>query len=370
LKRSEKLKLAASYLKVHLSQQWALTTGLGAGKPSMICALVNWQCNFKCYFCFHPYYSGRETLPLEDWKRILDGLREWLGTFRMNFLGGEPFLRKDFTQILAHARSLGIMSGITTNASLITEDIAKEVAKLDLFSVGISVDGVTAKTHEYARGCPGQFENVRAGIANLKKFCSPDMKIIIRSIIMEKNLEEIIPLVNWVQDWGLTGIIIQPLDYAPILNPVPPPGETLPVDFNSWIKKYGDNQVKDLDKVDKVIDELIEMKKNGSPILNEPGALEIIKEYFHNPRIRTANRCQAGVQNFMIVPNGDVHNCVNTVIFKPIGNLKATKPEDVWNSEEAMRVRKEIRACKRTCLFFSHAKRGLIEKARMFIKYV
>ena len=51
----------------------------------------------------------------------------------------------------------------------------------------------------------------------------------------------------------------------------------------SRINNYAENQVKDLDKVDKVIDESIEMKKNGAPVLNESGALEIIKEYFHNP---------------------------------------------------------------------------------------
>ncbi|MBN1233598.1 MAG: radical SAM protein [Candidatus Coatesbacteria bacterium] len=370
MNKIDKIKLASSYLFVHLSQQWVLMSGLGSCKPSLVCALVNWQCNFKCYFCFHPYYGKREILSLEDWQRILSQLRSWLGTFRMNFLGGEPFLRNDFIDILAHARKLGIMSGITTNASLITEEIAKELSKLDLFSVGISIDGIKAETHEYARGCPGMFDKAMAGIANLKKYCKPDMKIVIRTIIMEKNIDEIIPIVNWIKDWGLTGVIIQPLDYAPILNPVPPPGETLPVDFEKWIKTYSENQVKDLNKIDILCDELIAMKKEGAPILNEPGALEIIKEYFHNPTIRIAQKCQAGVQNFMIVPNGDVHTCVNTVAFEPIGNLKTASPKEIWTSEKAKKTREDIRKCERTCLFFSHAKRSLIDKAKMFIRYI
>ncbi len=370
MKVHEKLALGARYGRVYASQQWALQTGRGAGIPSMLCGLLNWECNFKCFFCMHPYYNERPVMNTEEWRQILTDLKAWLGGFRINFLGGEPFLRPDLMEILGHARNLGILSGLTTNASLITEDVAKEMAHLKLFSVGISMDGVTADVHESVRGCPGLFDKARAGIANMKKYCDPEMKIVIRTIIMKENLHEIIPMVKWVQDWGLNGVIFQPLDPAPVMNPVKPDDVTDALDFDAWIKTYDEGQARDFPELNRVVDELITMQKAGAPIMNEGDALEKIRTHIQKPKTRAGGRCPVGVQNFMILPNGDVHTCCDTMTYPPVGNLLETPAKALWHGDKANEIRQITRNCKRTCLFFSHARRTILDNLKMFVKYV
>ena len=84
----------------------------------------------------------------------------------IKFTGGEPFTRDDMIEILKYARNLGFDMDISTNGSLITEKIAKELKNMSFPMVHVSLDGENKKSHEYVRG-ENTFERTLRGIKHL-----------------------------------------------------------------------------------------------------------------------------------------------------------------------------------------------------------
>ena len=80
--------------------------------------------------------------------------------------GGEPLLRPDFFEILSYAHETGFRWGMTTNATLITEDVAHRLAECGMATVSVSIDGLP-ETHDRLRGLPGGYEAAMRGIQNL-----------------------------------------------------------------------------------------------------------------------------------------------------------------------------------------------------------
>ena len=151
-------------------------------------------CNYHCSYCIFSSESKKyeDELTTDEVKRTIKDLKE--NNFRyIKFTGGEPFTRKDMTEILKYASELGFDMDISTNASLITEEIAKELKKIRFPMVHVSLDGHDKETHEYVRG-NNTFERTLKGI---KCLTENNVYTRIGTVIYKKNekkLQEIIEL--------------------------------------------------------------------------------------------------------------------------------------------------------------------------------
>jgi len=132
---------------------------------------VDWEithrCNLKCIHCLIPlkWRKDRKNVELTTGqiKEILYELQN-LGTYSILFTGGEPFIRRDFTEIIAFASSMGFKLSINTNATLITDEIINVLKELNIFHITVSVYG-DEETHDKITGVKGSYklmdENVR-----------------------------------------------------------------------------------------------------------------------------------------------------------------------------------------------------------------
>ncbi len=100
-------------------------------KPSSQCLSVNYhylrECNYSCKFCFHTNKPS-EILKIDEAKRGLRLLKE-AGMKKINFAGGEPFLKKKFlNELIKYCKiTLKLESvSIISNGSLIDEEWFKE----------------------------------------------------------------------------------------------------------------------------------------------------------------------------------------------------------------------------------------------------
>jgi radical SAM protein with 4Fe4S-binding SPASM domain len=111
--------------------------------------LITGKCNFNCKYCYARRMRGLDELETEE---ALKGIEDacLLGVRHIAFTGGEPLLRKDIFSLLRHTTELGIRTSITTNGSLITEEVANSLRELDVF-VYLSLNGVEEE-HERFRG--------------------------------------------------------------------------------------------------------------------------------------------------------------------------------------------------------------------------
>ena len=68
--------------------------------------------------------------------------------FFLVFSGGEVFLRRDFYELLEHARSLLFSVKVKTNAIMIGEKEADRLAELGLHVVQVSVNSQRPEVHD------------------------------------------------------------------------------------------------------------------------------------------------------------------------------------------------------------------------------
>jgi len=143
-------------------------------------------CNMNCRHCSNDSglqnpeeLSSRETILLCD--QLIDiGLKDF------RFYGGEPFLRKDISEIVQFLSSRNIKITFYTNGTIINEDILALLKSVANPRIAVSLDGASPKTHDEIRGSVS-FDVVLHNIALL---VSMGYQIDIIFTISKKNYKE------------------------------------------------------------------------------------------------------------------------------------------------------------------------------------
>ncbi len=134
--------------------------------------LVFWEttaaCNLACKHCRRLELDAtRDELTTAEAKAMIDGIAQ-VSKPILVFSGGEPLMRPDLWELLAHARAAGLTLALATNGTKIDDAIAERIAGAGVARVSISLDGADAATHDAFRGQEGSFEAALAGQARLR----------------------------------------------------------------------------------------------------------------------------------------------------------------------------------------------------------
>jgi MoaA/NifB/PqqE/SkfB family radical SAM enzyme len=147
---------------------------------------VGRRCNLRCVHCYSGSRDRRYEgeLSTDEGKALIEDLADF-GVPVILFSGGEPLLRPDILELIAGARNRGVRSVLSTNGTLITPQLARELRRLDLSYVGISFDGLE-QTHDRFRGVKGAFGQAMAGLKNCQE---AGIKVGLRFTINRRNAE-------------------------------------------------------------------------------------------------------------------------------------------------------------------------------------
>jgi len=126
------------------------------------------------------------------------------------FSGGEPLLRRDLFVLAGLARELGIRIALSTNGTLITEEVAEQIKQTGFAEVGISLDGIGAN-NDHFRGQSGAFEAALAGIRNC---IALGLRVSLRLTITSYNYQEIPDIFELVEQEGIDRVCFYHLAYA------------------------------------------------------------------------------------------------------------------------------------------------------------
>lgn len=145
-------------------------------------------CNLNCVHCYSQSKNIQynNELSLEEGKAFIDDISEF-GSPVMLFSGGEPLMHPNFLDLCFYAKSKGMRAVISTNGTLITRELAKELKKVGLSYVGISLDGLES-VHDKFRGKKGAFKEAIDGINYAKE---AGIKVGLRFTINKRNAQEI-----------------------------------------------------------------------------------------------------------------------------------------------------------------------------------
>jgi 12,18-didecarboxysiroheme deacetylase len=172
---------------------------------------VTKACNLRCIHCYASADNrpAENELTTEEGFRLLEDLAQF-GCPVVLFSGGEPLVRPDIFHLIAYAVRLGLRAVLSTNGTLIDHALAKELKKLGLSYVGISLDGI-GEVHDRFRGSKGCFEKVIQAIENCLKV---GLKVGVRFTINKLNAEEIPKVFDFVEEMKIPRICFYHLVYA------------------------------------------------------------------------------------------------------------------------------------------------------------
>jgi len=169
------------------------------------------RCNLKCVHCYaHAKDQVFDNeLTTEEGKNLIDDLSR----FKVPVLllsGGEPTIREDLPELAAYAIEKGMRAVISTNGTLITQQMARVLKDIGLSYVGISLDGME-KIHDCFRGVKGAF---RAALEGIKNCQDAGIKVGLRFTINKFNVDEIENVFKLLEDMDIPRACFYHLVYA------------------------------------------------------------------------------------------------------------------------------------------------------------
>jgi MoaA/NifB/PqqE/SkfB family radical SAM enzyme len=142
----------------------------GSFTPMSVLISPLMRCNYRCVGCYAQNYTKADDMPEEIFERIVKEGEE-MGVVIYTILGGEPFLIFDRIYRIFKKYNDTAYAQVFTNASLITQDIAKRLQELGNIFVQFSVEGFEKETDE--RRGKGAFKILMEKMDLLKKYGIP-----------------------------------------------------------------------------------------------------------------------------------------------------------------------------------------------------
>jgi MoaA/NifB/PqqE/SkfB family radical SAM enzyme len=303
------------------------------GLPSQIHLSVTDRCFLPCLHC-DIWKNDATDLPTHVWIETLDRLAEWIGPASVNFVGGEPLLRKDLAQLMGHAVRLGNTVTFNTNAWLLTEKRAAEIAQAGVSICYISMDGFTAQTVDYSRGRKGSHAKCLEAMEILGAHASP--RVVISCILNENSAPEIPDLLRFVSRHNHQ-LVVHPLF------------QNFGYENAYDVDWYQSSPLwpKDLTAIHEALDLLTRERFRGGPVCNSVGQLQAMKGYYDAPGVFNGLTCKAGHSDLAFDPQGNIRLCY---FLEPVATVFDWAPlAAIWDMPKTLRRRWEVSRCERSC---------------------
>ena len=296
--------------------------------PTSIVFLTTYKCNSKCKTCnIWKVKDFSKELEIWEYEKIFNTIGK---PFWVTIGGGEPFLRKEFPDIIERLCEIcnPKIINIPTNGSLYRV-IPKNIKKIINSSNGakiilnISLDGIGNK-HDKIRGFLGNFDSTMKTIRKLKKINSNNFTLGIHSVISKFNSENFKEFYNFVENQ------IKPDSF--IVETAQNRREYFNLNSNLLDKNNMEN-------VEFFVNKLKEKKLSGISKLIKSFRLLYYSNLLNGHKIS----CYAGWVSCQINPYGDVWVCA-TKGWK-LGNLRKSNYnfKKIWFSKKADKIRQKLR---------------------------
>jgi len=271
------------------------------------------KCNMNCMHCGSSAGKDRENeLSIDEWKTVCKDLSD-LGGKILTLMGGEPFLREGWYTIAINARDYGMNVTFISNGYLIDDKIISKLRSIEPYAIAISIDGATAKTHDYIRGVNGSFEKCQQALEALR---AADLPTTVITTVHKLNFNELPAMRNFLVNrniaWQLQ--IADPIGRFPRkLHLSLKEFYALALFIASSRQQYS----------------FKELPITGAHCIGYHS--QVLPNLTLSPKW---TGCQAGISALGIQSNGGVTGCLALPNSFVEGNIREQSISDIWNSQD------------------------------------
>ena len=331
-------------------------------RPGYLIFYVTNRCNFRCNFCFYSDEINKGLKPDELSVQEIEKISKKTGPLiQISLTGGEPFLRKEFTEIaeIFLINNKPVYFTVVTNGSLnkkIKEFFTYILPKYPktFFRLAYSIEGIGEK-HDLLREVKGSYDKIISSFEDMKLLRSKYKNFVIDSnSVFTKDSED-----------GL-------LDTLKYLYKN--------FSFDNLSVTYARGKIKD-EKLKKVSSEkfreinnfINSIKRNKetrlfSNIFRAVGTAsrDIIMDSAFNDKFNLP--CVAGKKIIIIYETGDVHPC--EILNRKLGNLKDYDYDlnKLLKNQETKETKKWIKDTKCKCTFECAASASVVWNVKAYPK--
>ena len=282
--------------------------------------IVTYRCNARCNMCsrFKRPSKPEEEISLETIKKLPR-------MYFTNITGGEPFIREDLKDIVRELYKKSDRIVISTNGFFTDRiiDLCKEFPNV---GIRISIEGLE-ETNNKIRGLQDGFNRGYSTLKKLVEMKHPDVGF--GMTVQDANAKDLVPLYKLSNELNM--------EFATASL------------HNSFYFVENKNIIHDRLMVAQEFENLI------NELLNSNQPKKWFRAYFNHGLInyifgqKRLLPCDMAFDTFFIDPYGDVMPCNGTKEKEVMGNLNEQTWDELWNSEQAEKVRNKVRHCDRQC---------------------
>jgi len=272
---------------------------------------LTYRCQNDCGHCYNEQKDKKE-LSVDEWKLVIDKLWD-VGVPHIVFTGGEPILYQGLDQLVAQTEEHGQVTGLITNGrGLAKPGYLKELVRIGLDHVQVSVLSKDASAHDKLTCSPGSWEETVLG---LKVALGEDLYVSTNTTIMRSNFADMEETMRFLVGLGVKNIA-----------------------FNSIIRS---GKGEDAEGV--APEELSELLPKLKGIATESGTNLIWYSPTPYCEFNPINyglgikQCTACALNMAIEPDGSVLPCQS--YYQSLGNILKDDWDSIWNNSLCKDIR-------------------------------
>jgi radical SAM protein with 4Fe4S-binding SPASM domain len=267
---------------------------------------LTYRCNERCIHCYldHDDHGEMTTSEIKD---LLDQMAD-AGVFYLTISGGEILMRRDFFEILEHARARTFCVKLKTNGVLIRKKEAERLRELGVEAVQISIYSHRPEIHDAITKMPG---SLRQSINAVRFLRAQGLTVTMANVLMVQNSH----------DYMSVRALAAELDAKFTMDPTITP------------MMDGDRSILNLNVEQAALrevfrnEDLVNVEEFCAPPQGvDEDALDMLP-------------CSAGHTSCYVSPYGDVYPCVQFPL--PTGNVRRSKFLDIWRDSPQF---KEVRS--------------------------
>lgn len=282
--------------------------------------IVTYRCNARCTMC------NRYKAPSKPDEEIsIETIKKLPKMYFTNITGGEPFIREDLPDIVRELYKKSDRIVISTNG-FFTDRIIKLCEEFPNVGIRISIEGLE-ETNNKIRGLDDGYNKGYSTLKKLVEMKHPDVGF--GMTVQDANAKDLVALYEKSNELNM--------EFATASL------------HNSFYFVEAKNIIKDRMMVAKEFEKLV------NRLLESNSPKKWFRAYFNHGLInyifgqKRLLPCDMSFDTFFIDPYGDVMPCNGTKDKEVMGNLNNQSWEELWNSEQAEKVRVKVRCCDRDC---------------------